>query len=231
VRGDFKVIIDEWEKVNDELRTIGIDGVVNPDGITKLRWVVAHVPFIDTTYLLKLKALGGGISLVGGWRWLSGNNNVSATTGKTANGPPFRTVLASGIRAGLSSDGMQISPMNPWIGIYYAVTGKNARGEVINGNETITREEALRLYTAANGWFLGLEDKLGTIEEGRWADLIVLNDDFFNPDAVGDEEIKDIRSVLTIVNGKIVLDDLDGKKRKYWARDWRHDNGFYRRGR
>ena len=40
----------------------------NPDGITNLRWVVAHVPFITPEYVDKLKDLGGGISLVGGWR-------------------------------------------------------------------------------------------------------------------------------------------------------------------
>ena len=57
---------------------------------------------------------------------------------------------------------MQISPMNPWIGLYYVVTGKNARGELINAGQTFTRAEALRLYTAANGWFLSEEAMLGT---------------------------------------------------------------------
>ena len=81
------------------------------DGITNLRWVLAHVPFIDTEYLNRLKGLGGGISLVGGWRYISGT--------AAGNGPPFRLIIDSGIRAGMSSDGMQISPMNPWLGMYY----------------------------------------------------------------------------------------------------------------
>lgn len=208
---DFRVIIDEWERVNAELITAG-----KPDGITKLRWVVAHVPFITQEYIDKLKALGGGLSVLGGWRYISGT--------PTGNGPPFRTIVNSDIRVGMSSDGMQISPMNPWLGMYYAVTGKNARGVLINDGQQITRKEVLRLYTADNGWFLHEEENVGTIEEGKWADLIVLNKNYFDTGAVPDEAIKDILSVLTIVNGKIVHDDLDRKKKKYWDRDWRREH-------
>lgn len=203
---DWKIIIDGWQAVHNEIVADASLGL--PDGIANLRWVLAHVPFIDTEYLNKLKALGGGISLVGGWRYISGS--------ATANGPPFRLIVDSGIRAGMSSDGMQISPMNPWLGMYYAVTGKNARGDLINDKQQITRKEVLRLYTAENDWFLNLDGKIGTIEQGKFADLIVLSDDYFDSKKVSDEEIKDIHSVLTVVNGKVVHDNLDGLKRMYW---------------
>ncbi len=211
---DWKIIIDGWQSVHDEVRAMpGLS-----DGITSLRWVLAHVPFIDTEYLNKLKGLGGGISLVGGWRYISGS--------AAQNGPPFRLIVDSGIRAGMSSDGMQISPMNPWLGMYYAVTGKNARGELINAGQTTTRKEILRLYTAANDWFLSLDGKIGTIEEGNYGDLIVLSDDYFDAKKVSDEEIKDVHSVLTVVNGKVVHDNLDGHKRMYWNRDYRRRLGL-----
>jgi predicted amidohydrolase YtcJ len=187
---DFQIIIEGWERVNAEL---------DPPGITELRWVVAHVPFITREYAERLAALGGGVSVLGGWRWLSG------TAGQ--NGPPFRTLLDSGIPVGMSSDGMQISPMNPWLGLYYAITGRNARGELINAGETLNRQEALALYTSANGWFLFEEDVLGTLEPGKYADLVVLSADYFDENAVGDEDIKHIRSVLTIVDGRIVHGD------------------------
>ena len=208
---DWKIIIDGWQSVHNEVAgdpTLGL-----PNGITKLRWVLAHVPFIDTEYLNRLHGLGGGISLVGGWRYISGT--------ATGNGPPFRLIVDHGIRSGMSSDGMQISPMNPWLGMYYAVTGKNARGELINDKQQIARKEVLRLYTADNDWFLNLDGKIGTIEEGRFGDLIVLSDDYFDAKKVSDEEIKDIHSVLTVVNGKVVHDNLDGRKRMYWNRDSR----------
>ena len=50
--------------------------------------------------------------------------------------------------------------------------------------------------------------KLGTIEVGKWADLVVLSADYFDRAAVSDEQIMDIRSVMTVVNGKIVYDQL-----------------------
>lgn len=193
---DFKTIVDGWQQVHESLPA---------PGISNLRWVLAHAPFIDSEYTEKLKALGAGVSVLGGWRWISGT--------AAANGPPFRMLVESGIRVGMSSDGMQISPMNPWIGLYYVVTGKNARGELINEGQTLDRERALKLYTADNGWFLNEEDMLGTIEPGKYADLVVLSADYFDARAVPDEEILSIRSVLTVVDGRIVHGDADALRR------------------
>jgi len=178
---DFQPIIEGWEEVNSQVP------------ITDLRWVLAHVPFISEEYVNRLKALGGGLSLTG-WRYLAGDAEN--------NGPPFRMIVDNGIPTGMSSDGMQIAPMNPWLHMYYATTGVNAAGDLINDGQQITREEVLRLYTADNQWFLG-EDDIGSIEVSHHADLVVLNEDFF---AVADESLKDLRSVLTVVGGKVVYD-------------------------
>jgi predicted amidohydrolase YtcJ len=180
-RTDFQTITEGWERVNAEFP------------IADLRWVLAHVPFITEDYVNRLKVLGGGLSLTG-WRYLAGTAQSS--------GPPFRMIVDNGIPVGMSSDGMQIAPMNPWLHMYYATTGVNARGDLINDGQQITRQEVLRLYTAANRWFIGEED-LGSIEPGKRADLVVLNKDFFT---VRDEELKEIRSVLPIVGGQIVYD-------------------------
>jgi predicted amidohydrolase YtcJ len=96
-------------------------------------------------------------------------------------GPPYRLLLDSGIHVGAGMDGAQASPINPWLHVYYMVTGKNVRGEVINDGQQITRQEAVWLYTGANGWFSREEDTLGTIEAGRLADLVVLNADVSIP--------------------------------------------------
>lgn len=162
--------------------------------ITDLRWVVAHVPFITEPWLNRLKAIGGCVSLTS-WRYLAGTPEQ--------NGPPFRMILDNGIHVGFSSDGMQIAPMNPWVHMYYATTGLNARQVPINAAQKITRHEALKLYTANNGWFLREEDQLGTIEPGKLADLVVLNQDYF---AVPDEGLKKIRSIMTVVGGRIAHD-------------------------
>jgi predicted amidohydrolase YtcJ len=121
----------------------------------------------------------------------------------TANGAPFRTILDHGVTAGIEGDGVHIAPLNPWSHIKYAVTGVNALGELINDGEQITRQEALRLFTRDNAWFLNAEDKIGSIEPGKLADLVVLDRDYFR---VSDEDIPNLRSVLTVVDGEIVHD-------------------------
>jgi predicted amidohydrolase YtcJ len=108
-----------------------------------------------------------------------------------------------GIHSGMSSDGMQIAPMNPWLHMYYASTGLNTKGVLINPNQQITRQEVLALYTSKNGWFLREEDDLGSIEAGKLADLVVLNKDYFS---VANEDLKTIRSVMTVVGGNIFYD-------------------------
>ena len=186
---DFEAEISAFETVNNEY----------PGVVANKRWVIAHVPGITLEWINRFKAIGGSLSLTG-WQFLAGN--PTASTVSPYAGPPFRMIVDSGIPAGMSSDGMQIAPMNPWIHMYYATTGLNARKVLINGGQQISRQEVLRLYTRDNAWFLR-EDDIGTIEAGNHADLVVLNMDYF---AVPSADLKKIRSVLTVVGGNIVHD-------------------------
>ena len=96
--------------------------------------------------------------------------------------------------------------MSPWRHMYSIVTGKNHAGKLIAGGQTLSRMGALRLYTINGAWFSFDENKLGSIETGKLADVAVLSDDFLDPARVPDEAIKNLRSVLTIVGGRIVHD-------------------------
>ena len=112
-------------------------------------------------------------------------------------------IVDNGIKAGIHGDGVHIAPLNPWPHIHYATTGVNALGQQINPGQSITRQEALRLFTRENAWFLRMEDKIGTIETGKLGDLVVLDKDFLT---VTDEQLKKIKPVLTVVGGKVVFD-------------------------
>jgi predicted amidohydrolase YtcJ len=190
---DFVSEITAFETVNGEVAGIVADK----------RWVIAHVPGITQEWIGRFKEIGGSLSLTG-WQFLAGTLPTLAQSSVTRfAGPPFRWIVDSGIHTGMSSDGMQIAPMNPWIHMYFATTGINARGDVINPGQQITRQEVLGLYTRENGWFLREENDLGTIEVGKLADLVVLNQDYFT---VPDEQLKRINSILTIVGGDVVHD-------------------------
>src|SRR5512134_610339 len=156
---DYELEVSAFETVNTEF----------PGVVGDKRWVIAHVPGITLEWINRLKAIGGGLSLTG-WQFLNGGLQTNPIAPYA--GPPFRMILDSGINAGLSSDGMQIAPMNPWIHMYFATTGVNARGVLINNNPAVTsplkdqrinRQEALALYTRDNGWFVREENDLGTI--------------------------------------------------------------------
>ena len=180
----LKQVVEGYEAVNREF------------DITKSRWVVHHVPEVNADLLTRLQALGCGVEM-GAFRW------VTSSDPKVVAGPPFRTIVDHGIQVGMHGDGVHIAPLNPWLHIYYATTGVNSFGDQVNPGQHLTRAEALGLFTRSNPWFLRMEDKIGSIEPGKLADLAVLDRDYF---AVPDAEIKKIRSVLTIVNGKVVHD-------------------------
>jgi hypothetical protein len=186
---DEKEFTDVWEKIN---KTIPLE---------PLRWCLAHVPGIDAETLHRLQAIGVGVSAAGG--------RYTASTpprNSPKDIPPFRMLVESGIHVGYGSDGGTVAPLNPWPHMYYMVTGKNNAGQLVAPGQTLTRIQALRMYTASQPWFTKDDDKLGTLEAGKLADLVVLSDDFLDPARVPDEAIKHITSVLTIVGGKTVYD-------------------------
>lgn len=181
---DQKAIVSLWEKVNATFP------------LKDLRWCLAHVPGIDLETLDRLKAIDVGVSITGG-RYLSGT--------AAQEGSPFRRMLESGIRVGYGGDGGSVAPLSPWPHLYYMVTGRNSAGERIEPvDQLLTRTEALRMYTANQGWFTREEDDLGSIEIGKLADLVVLSDDYFDARTVTDEAIKLIHAVTTIVGGRVV---------------------------
>jgi predicted amidohydrolase YtcJ len=165
--------------------------------IRDLRWSLAHVGSIDAAGINRLKAMGAAIA-VHPFQYLAGGRG----------GPPLRTIVDSGIKVGAGSDSAQISTLNPWNMISYMVTGKASDGSLINAGQQLTRMEALRLYTAENGWFTHEEQLLGTIEPGKLADVVVLSNDYFDAAKVPDDAIRTLTSVLTVVDGKVIHNQL-----------------------
>lgn len=181
----------------DQLTVSTFEAVNATTPIAGLHWSIAHAPRIDRPLLDRLKAIGAGIAV-----------HPFAYLGGGSGGPPLRMILDSGIHVGAGSDSAQISTLDPWLIIYYMVTGKTAAGALINDGQQVTRMEALRLYTVENGWFFHEEDKLGSIEPGKLGDVVVLSGDYTDPKKVPDEAIKGLKSVLTVVDGRVVYDGL-----------------------
>ncbi len=183
----------------DQLTAATFEKVNAVTPIANLRWSDAHVPHIDLDTVNRFKALGAGIAI----------HPYEYLAGTPGSGPPMRMIVDSGIHVGAGSDAAQISTLDPWLMIYYMVTGKNAAGLLINPGQLLTRAEALRLYTASNGWFFREEDRLGSMEQGKLGDVVVLSDNYLDPAKVPDEAIKRVKSVLTVLGGQVVYDKLN----------------------
>jgi hypothetical protein len=119
-------------------------------------------------------------------------------------------MVEMGIPVGAGTDATRVSSYNPWISLYWLVSGKTVGGTSLYPQANrLDRMEALRLYTVGSAWFSNEEKEKGSIEEGKLADLVVLSDDYFS---VAEEQIKRIESLLTMVDGKIVYGTGDFAK-------------------
>jgi hypothetical protein len=111
-------------------------------------------------------------------------------------------MLELGIPVGAGTDATRVASYNPWVSLYWLVTGKTVGGvSMYPDKNCLSREEALRLYTQGSSWFSSESGKKGAIASGQLADLAALTDDYLS---IPEEQIKGIESVLTIVGGKIV---------------------------
>ena len=182
--------LNVFEEVNKE---IPFDG---------LRWFFDHAETISSDNILRVKKLGGGIAIQD--RLAFQGEYFIERYGKemSEKSPPLKKIIETGVPLGAGTDATRVSTYNPWISLYWLISGKSVGGTVLRSkNNCLDRMEALRLYTIGSAWFSDEENKKGSIEIGKFADVAVLSDDYFT---VEEEQIKEIESILTIVNGKIV---------------------------
>jgi predicted amidohydrolase YtcJ len=183
--------LDQYEAVN---KTRPIRG---------LRWVYSHLDQVTDEQIARMKRLGMSAQLHS--RPLIQGALMHKIHGDKAwDMPPFRRVQDSGIHWGLGSDATAVTPSNPFYTLSFAVTGKMIGGRHVN-RQTVTREEALIAHTRSNAYFLFQESNLGSLARGKYADLLVLDRDYLT---VPDDEIKDIKPLITMVGGKVVHDAM-----------------------
>jgi predicted amidohydrolase YtcJ len=120
-------------------------------------------------------------------------------------GYAWRRLLDSGAVIANGSD-FPVELSNPFHGLYAAVTRMGRDGEPAGGwyaDQSLTRAEALHSFTLAAAYAAHQENRLGSLEPGKWADFIVIDRDYF---AVPDAEIDDIKVLQTWVGGAVVFE-------------------------
>jgi predicted amidohydrolase YtcJ len=173
--------------------------------VRPLRWSLTHAEGITAGQVERARRLGitlqiRSMGVIGGQERAIAEHGAEFVLAR----PPLRMIADSGLAWGLGTDGTKAAQVNPFITLWWAVTGQALGGEAAVSS-TLSREEALIAHTRSNAWLMFQEGYTGSVRPGLRADLLVLDRDYLTIPA---SEIKDIRPVAVLVDGSVVYGAL-----------------------
>ncbi|MFA5911174.1 MAG: amidohydrolase [Vicinamibacterales bacterium] len=184
------LVLNAYEKANAE------------HSIAGRRWSIEHAFIGRADHLPRMKAMGLAISAQS-HLYLAGPSLVkywgAARAGLTT---PVRMYLEAGLPVSSGTDA-PVVPYPPLWTIYHFVTRDTITGGVLGTDQRISREQAIRLATINNAWLTMEEQDKGSIEPGKLADFVVLNED---PLTCPEPRLRDAQVTMTIVGGKTVFE-------------------------
>ena len=192
-----------------DLATEGLEEAYNEFPREDVRHVITHARFPTDQNLEVLERYGVMVEPQTGriWGMSDDYEEQNADPTRPAYGPtPLRTYLDRGIRVMTGSDSGRRPTGVPLFTIFEAVNRVRESGKVINPEERITVEEAIRAVTITPAYSTFEEDLKGSIEPGKLADLVVLGRDILT---VPPLEIKDIPVLRTMMGGEFVYVNPD----------------------
>jgi predicted amidohydrolase YtcJ len=183
-------LLDVVEAVNDEYPVAG------------LRWTVLHLYAASEASLKRMKALG----LIWGVQdglYFGGERLQREVGAEAALGlPPIATAMRLGLTVTGGTDAHRVSSYNPFVALQWYLDGTTIGGVQTRGEgEAPSRRQALEMYTRNTAFAANDDDRRGTLEPGKLADLAVLSADYLTAPV---QEIGKIKSVLTMVGGHVV---------------------------
>jgi predicted amidohydrolase YtcJ len=164
---------------------------------------VEHVSVIRPDFVDRMSRLGLIAVVQPGFLYYLGDSWIANIgPARIENSVAIKTMIENNIMVAASSD-RPVTDGNPWYIIWSAVQRKSISGQDLSSSQCIDISQALQLYTVNGAYANFAEDRLGTISPGKYADLIVLDQ---NPLAIDVQAIKDIRVMKTLIGGKVVFD-------------------------
>jgi predicted amidohydrolase YtcJ len=171
---------------------------------------ITHASFMSPEAIAKMKALGVVANLQPAWLYLDGTTlRQHFGAERLTYFHPYRTLLEQGVTVGGGSDHMQkigslrsINPYNPFLAMWTTIVRQPRGSEApLHPEQSLTREQAIRLYTINNAFLTFEEAQKGSLEPGKLADFIVLDRDILSCPV---EEVKDIKVEATYLGGSRV---------------------------
>ncbi len=175
------------------------------------RYNLIHAYFATPDTATRAMSLGAVIDTQPMWFYKDGDALLKALGPKYMN--TFIGVKVwqdAGLKVALNADHMQgvdpvgaLNPYHPLLAMQATITRRTQGGQLIGADQRISRDDALRMTTINAAYMQFEETKKGSIEVGKLGDLAILTADFLT---VPEDQIKDIKSFVTIVDGKVVYE-------------------------
>jgi len=183
------IALEVYEAVNREV------------SIKDKRWVLQHIQHPSYKNIVKCAELGVVVTTNSNFEYSKGAETYLKRLGGDYcdRAIPFRRWIDAGVLVAQGTDGAHYQPMFTLWNSLKRIDGRTGKS-LMTPDKEITREEALRLYTINGARVLFWEDKLGSIEEGKLADLVVLDNDILTCPM---DEIKETKVLMTMVGGEI----------------------------
>jgi predicted amidohydrolase YtcJ len=190
----------EWT-IEEQLKQV--EAFAKEVPVKNLRWAFMHMEQVNANQLERMKRLGMYVA-IHPRGVISGAAFVRRHGEKGYAMPNLKLVQDSGIHWGFGTDAFEVNQFRPFTTLGWAVTGKviGGSGPVVM-KYPISREDALIAHTRNNAYFVFRENDLGSIAPGKLADMFIADKDYLTVPA---EEIRTIKSVLTIVGGRVIYD-------------------------
>ena len=110
----------------------------------------------------------------------------------------------------MGSDGTVVATYNPFHTIWEYTAGMTFPDrQKYSKDQVITREDALIAHTRSNAYLMFMEDRIGTIEPNKYADIVILDKDYLD---ISIDEIYTIKPILTMLSGNVVYQDSSQEK-------------------
>jgi len=168
--------------------------------VAKLNWTICHLPFATDEQIDQIKKCGYNVTIQH-QPYLLGLNMRRWWGDDRANSQEnYRKYIDKGLKLGGGTD-YPIGPSNPFPCMQFMVDRKITDGSLMGPESAITIEEAVYLWTQGSANVEGFGDVLGSIEPGKMADLVVLNQDILT---VPTEQIGKTTVASTWLGGKCV---------------------------
>jgi len=188
------VALDVFERVDREIP------------IAPLRWAIAHLNDASPASLERMKSLGVAWAMQDAMYYEGEQQLKEKGAEAVRRMPPLVTAKKIGVRIGAGTDAHRVASYNPWAALQWMLDGRTVGGTALRDKSEIpTREDALRMYTLGSAWLAHADDRRGSLELGKLADLVVLSKDYLT---VPVEQIGEIESVMTWVGGKVVYGNV-----------------------